>query len=422
MVNNKKTATKKARKMMRKMTISDKSSQKNKQASTTSIGKLLRSIGSAAGTGLGTLLGGPAGSVAGGSIGQEAGALVSKIFGQGAYEIQQNSLLNSIDAGVPVMHSASESITFRHREYIADVSSSTSFVTTTYSINPGLPTTFPFLSAIAQNFQEYDFKGLVFEFKSTSADALNSTNTALGTIILAAQYRADAPAFTDKQQMLNEMWSIDGKPSECRLLPIECAPIENPFNVQYVRTGTITTGDIKMYDLGNLVVGSYGSQASAVVGELWATYEVVLRKPQLSTGLDLNGDLAQYTATSYGNFFGATPVALVDTIGLTFSNTNSTLNFPVGTQGKYLFYIQWVGTQTSGAWTAPSISYTNCSAVSSHVSPSSTVDKATNCDMEIVVNVTDPTLLASMALSSGTLPSSITNVYLLVTQINNSAR
>jgi hypothetical protein len=39
---------------------------------------------------------------------------------------------------------------------------------------------FPWLSNIAQNFESYKLRGLVFEFKSMSGDALTSTNTALG--------------------------------------------------------------------------------------------------------------------------------------------------------------------------------------------------------------------------------------------------
>lgn len=146
----------------------------------------------------------------GGQLGTIAGNFLSKIFGLGAYKMKRNNVYNDmVSQQVPVMHSSSESVVFRHREYIADVSSSTTFTTTSYSVNPGLSATFPYLCNIAQNFQEYQFNGLVFEFKSTSADALNSTNTALGSVILAAQYRADAPLFVDKQQMLNEMWSVD---------------------------------------------------------------------------------------------------------------------------------------------------------------------------------------------------------------------
>lgn len=70
-----------------------------------------------------------------------------------------------------------------HREYIADIVTGPdagSFSYVTYSINPGSTNLFPWLSNIAQNFESYKMLGLVFEYKSMSADALNSVNTALG--------------------------------------------------------------------------------------------------------------------------------------------------------------------------------------------------------------------------------------------------
>lgn len=50
----------------------------------------------------------------------------------------------------------------------------------TWQLNPGQKSLFPWLAGIASNFESYKFHGLVFEYKSMSADALNSTNTALG--------------------------------------------------------------------------------------------------------------------------------------------------------------------------------------------------------------------------------------------------
>lgn len=364
----------------------------------------------------------------GGQLGTIAGNFLSKIFGLGAYKLKRNNVYGDmLSSQVPVMHSSSESVVFRHREYIADVSSSTTFATTSYSINPGLSSTFPYLCNIAQNFQEYQFNGLVFEFKSTSADALNSTNTALGSVILASQYRGDAPAFVDKQQMLNEMWSIDAKPSCDMLLPIECDPSENPFRIQYVRGGAVPSGqDTKLYDIGKLTVGTYGSQATAVIGELWATYEVVLRKPQLSAGLNLFGEGAHYESTtgvSTSNYFGTTRTQYYDNIGLTFSATSIT--FPLETQGYYILSMMWVGGST--AVTAPSFSATNASV-------SVVIDQATSdvaytlpagttsarLPFTLIMYVSDPTKVPVFTFSSGTLPTSVTSYSLQVAQISGA--
>jgi len=366
-----------------------------------------------------------------GDIGQWAGNAVSKIFGWGAYELKQNSVYNDMtNAQVPVMHSTSETIVFRHREYICDISSSTLFAQTVFKVNPGLSSTFPYLSAIAACFQEYRFKGLVFEFKSTSADALNSTNTALGTVAMCAQYRADATSFLDKQQLLNEMWAIDSKPSCNFLLPIECSPVENPLSVQYVRTGSVPTGqDAKLYDLCSLTIGTYGSQAAAVVGELWATYEVEFFKPQLSVGLGLNLQNAHYynTTASGSAYFGTTVIQSYDNIGLTVGAT--TVTFPLGCQGKYFVNCIWIG--TAAAVVQPTLALTNCTKTApvpfyfggpslgsaQSVTPANGVSSVI-LTQQFVILIPDPTLVAVITFSAGTLPTSITDGDLFVSQLN----
>lgn len=158
-----------------------------------------------------------------------------KIFGSGAYRMT-NSMFDT-EAQVPVMHSESEKIVFRHREYIGDVAcNGPTFTTRTYAVNPGLNSSFPFLASMAGSFQEYSFKGLVYEYRSTSATALVSgTNTAMGSVSMAMQYRSDAPGFISKLTMQNEMWATECRPSENMVLPVECDPKENYTKIQYVR-------------------------------------------------------------------------------------------------------------------------------------------------------------------------------------------
>jgi hypothetical protein len=218
-------------------------------------------------------------------------------------------------------------------------------------VNPGLSSTFPYLSAIAQNFQEYKFKGLVFEFKSTSADALNSTNTALGQIMLVAQYRADASVPQNKPQFLNEMWAVDTKPSENICLPIECSPVENPLAIQYIRSqGLNPNQDQKLYDLCSVTLAGSGSQAVAVVGELWCTYEVELYKPVVSTSTnDFAGNAVHLTGSTptTTSVFGSYTVRY-NNLGLVFTNgTNGTITFPAGNIGSMYFIVYNVNAATT---------------------------------------------------------------------------
>lgn len=320
----------------------------------TALGKLIRDIGSLGGSALGGMVGM---SGAGSMVGNGLGATVSRWLGQGDYTLTSNSLVNRVRASgdIPNMHKNGQSVIIRHREYIGDILSSTNFVTAqAIPLNPGLVGSFPWLAGIAQQYQEYTWRGLIFEFISTSGDVVASANTALGSVCLATQYRSTAGQYYSKEQMLNEYFSTDGKPSECFCHPIECDPKENPYNVQYVRSGSVPTGeDPKSYDIGVTYVATTGMQAANVnVGELWATYEVELRKPIASALLGygvLSADIGSASAPSATNWFNGTPTFYQNSLGLTL--TTATVTFPAGSNGTFL--LQWFGRGTGVTVTTP---------------------------------------------------------------------
>lgn len=362
-----------------------------------------------------------------GDLGALAGNSISRFFGLGAYKLKRNSVMDAWSRQVPFMHSTNESIVFRHREFITDISTSVAFASRSFNINPGIEETFPYLASLAANFEEYRFKGLVFEYKSTSADSLNSTNAALGTIVLAAQYRADAPAFTNKLQMQNAVWAATTKPSENCFLPLECEPDENPMPMQYIRTGPLpANNDIKLFDLARLTVGTVGSQTASVVGELWVTYEVEVRKPVLATQSGSTTEVYHSAATSgitTASVLGSNRVVYTDTIGMTF--TNQRMTFPIGLFGRYLVYVNVKGTASvQGSW---SVTPTNCTLVPNVFSgPGGVQTLAANDNSPntantqfyiAVVEILDPTLPANLFISSGSVPSSPINSEVIIVQV-----
>jgi hypothetical protein len=326
------------------------------------------------------------------------------IFGKGAYKIAQNSLWGP-DGQVPFMHSSNESVTFRHREFIADVSMAGApfTISSTIDINPGLTSSFPYLSSIARNFQEYTFKGLVYEYKTTSSASLaTGTNTAMGVVMMAIQYRTDALPFENKQQMLNTMWSVDTIPAANALLPVECDPMENPFQIQYVRD-TTPPGDPKMYDLGQLVVATSGGQTGQtnVVGEVWASYEIEFRKPiALPQLLD---EALHRTATTWTD---AQPLGTVATndynsIGATVSGTIILL--PLGLSGRYHCSFFWEGGAVATA--LPNFAFTNLTNTNFRSVLGVGVDPTISIYFQVtVVNPTIPSIITLDG--AGTLPTS----------------
>lgn len=272
--------------------------------------KSLRSDGlpSTIGSAVGSMFGGSPGA----ALGSAAGKLFSKITGFGDYKIRQNSVMTGTDP--PAFGTMGRSTVVRHREFIQDIHGSSSFAVTSFPLNPGLFTSFPWLASVAANYEEYIVRGMVYEFKSTSADALNSTNTALGSVILATNYNALRPNFASKSEMENHEFTTSGKPSESFMHPIECAPNETPVRVLYTRTGATALGDLRMYDLGNFQLATAGMQAVAVIGELWVTYDVELLKPRLAQDSAIYYDhwRLDSAALSAGTPYGTAPALSSD--------------------------------------------------------------------------------------------------------------
>lgn len=252
-----------------------------------------RMIGSGLGTMAGNLIapgaGGMIGGALGGAVGHGAQALVKKITGFGDYHVSKNSLVYNVDA-VPEFSSDNERCTIIcHREYITDVISSTFFHAQTFRINPALFTTFPWLASVAQNYEQYVVQGMVFEFKTTSATAVASTNTSLGTVVMATQYNSLAPSFSNKQQMENYEFSQSSVPSQSILHPIECDPMQTQcggiFNMYDANDAS---GDTRLYDIGKFTIATVGMQsANANIGELWVSYKICLLKPRLQSISDV---------------------------------------------------------------------------------------------------------------------------------------
>lgn len=348
-----------------------------------------------------------------------------KLAGFGDYAMspimpESNSLMAAITAnGPPALQSTSRrEHVVRHREYIGDVitGGTSAFNVSNYPINPGVAQTFPWLSAIAQNFEQYRVDGMVFEFKSTSADALNSTNTALGTVIMATEYNSDSDPFANKQQMENHEFASSARQSCSMLHPVECKKSLTAISELYVRSETPPDGqDLRLYDLGRFSIATVGQQGASVnIGELWVTYEITLLKPQIpDTPAGVQGcHYAWSTGASTSDYFasGTTLEANYDTTsGFEFSTT--TITFPPEVQsGDWIVKVYWQGAST--AVQVPTPVATNCTSLQNMSKYLSTYESnsgstSTSLSLTQVYRVTKSR--ATIQMTVGTLPGTGTN-------------
>lgn len=302
---------------------------------------------------VGHIIGGMIAPGVGGKIGRAVGHGASMLFGSirgsGDYTVSRNSLV-----GVTNVPSFGENtIRVRAREYINDVNGSTTFLNRTFPINPGNSTMFPWLSGLATKYQQYELHGLIFEFVSTSSNALSSTNTALGKVVMATSYNVGEPPFPDVKSALITQFSNMGKPADNLIHAIECKRGSAVLDDLYVRSETALVEDPKFYDFGNFQLITDGMQAASDIGGLWVSYDISLSKPTLAlTAATIPSTSWTLPGMSGGMFFATTPTPPTPDVGLSPFAVTSTqsaiaVEFPqIG--DKYMFLMESGGPTFSG--------------------------------------------------------------------------
>lgn len=309
------------------------------------------STGSMLGRGLGTLLGQ-------GDLGAAAGTALEKWFGHGDYELKTNSLIHAVSSGanLPMFSKDGKRGTrIVEREYLGDVVSSATantFLNTAYRINPADGRTFPWLSTIALQYDEWEPNGIIFEFKTTSG-TFNGTTQALGAVIMMTDYDSRDSAPFSKIEMENADYSCSCVASDNLQHGIECDPGERATRVLFTNQSTPPDADLRFCDLGKFNVATNGiSGTNVTLGELWVSYDITFYKKQLSAGqLGLSNYYGAVVAADPTTAAAAYPLGtsqnVYGNITLSWNIVTRRLTFPSNiTTGRYL--VLWRVTDSSG--------------------------------------------------------------------------
>jgi hypothetical protein len=263
--------------------------------------------------------------------------MIGRMTGTGAYTT--NSLMlgagGRVAQEVPVFSSSGDetgAIRVTKKEHVRDIyapATGVAFANQEIEINPGLEASFPWLSQLAANYEEYDLLQCVYTYRSTTTDIGSSTTGQCGTLVMATQYNSSAPAFSDKAEMMGYDGAMSCKLTEDMLHGVECDDSKlSGVDAHYIRTGPVPAGiDRSSYDHAKLnlaIVNAPSGYANQVVGELWVSYTVILRKPKISSG---RGDAIQ---TDMFLQSGANTTLTVAPIGRT--NILEAIGNSIGTQ------------------------------------------------------------------------------------------
>lgn len=338
------------------------------------LGKAIRKFGAGK---FGQALQGSATMAAMGAMGVMGGS--GMYTGAGEYT---NDLINNGDANAVVPQFALESdegICISKREYVSEIygpppisgvpgTATVPFSVQSFPLNPGLEGTFPWLSQIAMNYDEYELVQCIFTFKSTTTESTSSTNGQVGTIIMATNYNSAAPNFTDKVTMMQYAFANSERLTRSCQHGVECDPDKLSGSAgDYIRNNPVVVGqDLKTYDHGKFqiaVANCAPAFSNISIGELWVSYTVKLRKPKFYEALGLG--ISKDVFVSSG---GETNTVLFGTNVLKGQQNNigCLLTQPAASQARVTFPAPYKGivkvmiTCASGVLAGVRTAYTNC--------------------------------------------------------------
>jgi len=285
-------------------------------------------------------------SAVGKYAGSKLGNKLAQLVGFGDYTVTSNTLSKvgkALDPGqsIPSFGIMGTSTQVRHREYITDIlvpASPAIFTNTSFTINPGSLSTFPWLAQLAVQYQQYRMNGLVFEYRTMTSET--NTGGPMGSVIMATNYDVLENPYSDKIHMENSQFAVSAKPSCSQIHTVECDVSQVANKLYYVRS-TSSSGtasqDARFYDLGTFQIATLGLPGTTgqVLGELWASYDVSLFKPEINSDPLLSQRVvAGGAGVGPASAFGATPVFTGATI---VTGSVNTLTFSIS--GQFLLSV-----------------------------------------------------------------------------------
>lgn len=297
----------------------------------------------------------------------KAKSWLGSLFGSGDYTghaaiPDENSLWHT--QNLPRMDSSSNKPgVVRHCEFLMNIPSSANFTTRSISINPGLVSTFPWLSLSARAYQRYRIKGMVVELRSTIGPYGGANVN--GSMMLSARYDQSLSAPSTASQALNSKFAVSGRPVDNVLMAIECAHNMTPVNVHEIRAGALPdTADYSLYDHCIVDISTVGQEDSSInIAQVWISYEIELELPIAEEGAASTaiGDHFVMTNCATDAMFGDAAPMAASNIGCIVSS--SQIQFPSWIMDG-VFFISYNTSCTSGVQSVnPTWTLTGCSGV-----------------------------------------------------------
>jgi hypothetical protein len=233
----------------------------------------------------------------------------------------------------PKMSTVNGDAVIKHREYVGTVSGSTTFNCSSYPINPGLNSVFPWLNSIAANYDKYRFRSLKFDYVPAVSSAT------VGRITLAFNYNAGDSIPVSKQQI----FSVAPNEEQAVWCPLSMN-VPTISETLYTREYLVQGQDIKTFDIGQLLLATDLCAGSGIIGELYVEYEIAFQKPHpqsLTTS-----EIYNISTTSVTNIFPSTGGTVYIPPG-SWGQSTAANSLQCNLAGRWLICIELSGTVCS---------------------------------------------------------------------------
>lgn len=311
-----------------------------------------------------------------------------------------NGMLQPRESRAP---SGSRSIFFE--EYVQDVPGSVAFSGTSYPVQPGVSTLFAWLATQAISYQEYRVKSLSFRFESEK-DA-----TKAGKLMMSFLPDPSDAVPASKQEMLENKVKAKCKTWEDVTLrvPPECLSRGALGDRRFIRSGTLAANlDIKLYDVGQLIVATQGQADTTDIGELYVIYEIELMTPVISLAAIAKATSAAITGSgsvSVTSIFGS---AATVSGGLDVDAATMTLTW--NRVGSYFVSMFLTGTGMDTSFVPVLTGTATNSTPTGNSNAAADAGTSARCTFLVVVAARGQTTIVDLTGVATTVSASATNI------------
>jgi hypothetical protein len=227
------------------------------------------------------------------------------------------------------------------REFVKNISSSDVFQVERLECNPGLAELFPWLSGIAPNFEKYKFHSLRFVYETSQSTFVP------GTVMYAPEFNVLEDPPETKTALLEYAYASRSPVWKNFVVAIPVSAIMT-YKEYYVRTGPISSGDLKTYDPLYWIIAVDGvpDTAGLNIGELWVEYDIEFYYPQRIDRSQLNLQYYHSFRVNSSEGFNTDPLGTAIEfeqgaypISLVQSPTQGEIHFPEGFSGLFIYTV-----------------------------------------------------------------------------------